>query len=324
MRLADAGLGVLVLDRPARTKPWRGESLTGAIQSPLKKLGLWDTFRRAGHVPGYEQRVAWGGEPWTRSSVLDSEGNLWHVDRECFDLDLRDAVQARGVEIRKYGSVQGLEWDGEFWQIGIDSGARIRTRYVVDATGRARAIARKLGVRPQIFDRLTGFAALLPRNANFDHTMLIESTPEGWWYAAPVPQGHVLAFFTDADLVQREAVRFMRRVAANSSFAQPESEQGWLTVGDACAAHDPLCGWGVCRALSNGILAADAVDSYLRQGDAASLDAYRIHCRDQFSSYLNGLARHYSHEQRWASAPFWERRSRPPHPSAQGELHAES
>jgi flavin-dependent dehydrogenase len=324
MRLADAGLRVLVLDRPPKTKPWGGETFTGAIQTPLKILGLWDTFRHAGHVPGYEQRVAWGGAPWTKSSVLATEGHLWHVDRARFDQDLRDAVLARAVEIRNYSNLQGLEWDGEFWQIEIDSSAQIRTRYVVDATGRARAIARKLGVRPRIYDRLTGFTAVLPRNSNFDHSMLIESTPEGWWYAAPVPQGHVLAFFTDADLVPREVVRFMRSVAANSSFAQPESEQGWLTVGDACAAHDPLCGWGVCRALSNGILAADAIDWYLRQGDASALDAYRNHCRDQFTSYLNGLTRHYSHEQRWTSAPFWERRTSAPRPSARGELHAES
>ena len=314
----------MVLDRPLRTRPWGGESFTGAIQTPLKTLGLWDTFLRAGPVPGYEQKVSWGGEPWTKSSVLATEGNLWHVDRDRFDQDLREAVLARGVQVRKYGHLQDPERDGHFWQIGLDSGPRIRTRYLVDATGRARAIARKLGVRPQIYDRLTGFTALLPRNSKFDHTMLIEATPEGWWYAAPVPQGHVLAFFTDGDLAPRKPVRFMRRVAANSSYAQPEREQGWLTVGDACAAHDPLCGWGVCRALSNGILAADAIGSYLRQGDTSALDAYRNHCRDQFNSYLNGLTRHYSHEQRWTSAPFWERRTNVPHPSTKGELHADS
>jgi flavin-dependent dehydrogenase len=55
----------------------------------------------------------------------------------------------------------------------------------------------------------------------------------------------------------------MSTVIANSAFTQPEGEHDWLTVGDACAAHDPLCGWGVCRAMNNGILAADAISHYL-------------------------------------------------------------
>jgi flavin-dependent dehydrogenase len=60
---------------------------------------------------------AWlgGGEPWTKSSVLTTEGKLWHVDRERFDQDLRDAVLAHGVEIRKYRNLQSPEWDGEFF-----------------------------------------------------------------------------------------------------------------------------------------------------------------------------------------------------------------
>jgi flavin-dependent dehydrogenase len=102
----------------------------------------------------------------------------------------------------------------------------------------------------------------------------------------------------------------MRVVAAHSAFAQAEREEGWIAVGDACATHDPLCGWGVHRALSNGILAADAIGRHLREQDASALEAFRRHCRDQFADYLAGLTQHYSYEKRWASAPFWERRAR--------------
>jgi hypothetical protein len=166
-------------------------------------------------------------------------------------------------------------------------------------------------VKPRVYDRLIGLTTLIPRNENpeYDHTMVIEANAHGWWYAAPVPQGHVLAFFTDSDLVPREMTRAMRTVVANSMFTEVESGQGWLPAGDACAAHDPLCGWGVHRALANGILAADAIGYYLEHSDGSRLDAYHQHCRDQFEKYLQGLIKRYSHEQRWSESPFWKRRA---------------
>jgi 2-polyprenyl-6-methoxyphenol hydroxylase-like FAD-dependent oxidoreductase len=100
----------------------------------------------------------------------------------------------------------------------------------------------------------------------------------------------------------------MRVVPANSAFTATRGRDGWLAVGDACAAHDPLCGWGVHRALANGIRAADALALYLRGGDAAALDAYDRHCRDQFDAYLAGLAEHYAFETRFSASPFWQRR----------------
>ena len=80
-RLADLGIAAAVLDRPPGTKPWGGESFTGAIRQPLTVLGLWDQFRAAGHVAGYEQRIAWGGPSWTRSSIFSSQATsgMWNA-----------------------------------------------------------------------------------------------------------------------------------------------------------------------------------------------------------------------------------------------------
>jgi flavin-dependent dehydrogenase len=312
-RLADLGAAPIVVDRPSTKKAWGGESFTGAIRQPLTTLGLWEDFCAAGHVAGYERRTAWGGSPWTEDSMFSCYGNFWHVDRNRFDDDLRRAVRARGIRMLNYDSLDALRQEGEEWCLRLDRGREISARYLVDATGRACAIARKLGVRPRLFDHLIAFTALVPRNQNpeFDHAMVIESMPQGWWYAAPVPRGHVLAFFTDADLAPRGLARSMRTVVANSAFTESKNGQGWLAVGDACAAHDPLCGWGVFRAMSNGILAADAIARYLKAADDSLLKDYQQHCRNQFAQYLAGLTKHYSYEQRWSTFPFWERRANP-------------
>ncbi len=311
LRLADQDASPIVLDRPSTKKRWGGESFTGVIREPLRTLGLWEDFCAAGHVAGYEQCTAWGGPSLTTDSVNNQFGNLWHVDRDRFDGDLRKALQARDIPIINYASLNSVRRRGEEWHLEFDQGREISARYLVDATGRACAIARRLGSRPRLYDRLLAFAALVPRNQNpeFDHAMVIESMPQGWWYAAPVPQGHVLAFFTDADLAPRELARSMKTVPANSAFTDFENGQGWLAVGDACAAHDPLCGSGVLRAMTNGIIAADAIADYLKTADGSLLNDYRQHCRKQFAQYLAGLTKHYSYEQRWAAFPFWERRA---------------
>jgi flavin-dependent dehydrogenase len=306
-RLADLGLAPVVLERPPARKPWGGESFTGAIRVPLMTLGLWQRFCAAGHVAGYEQRSAWG-EAGTADSIFNPHGNAWHVDRDRFDADLRAAVEDRGIAIRRYASLDNLTRDGDLWHVALDGRGTIAAPYLVDATGRAGAVARRLGVRPRIHDRLVALTALVPRNPAFDHAMVVSTAADGWWYAAPVPQGHVLAYFTDSDLAPRQLARSMRIVPANSAFTATRGRDGWLAVGDACAAHDPLCGWGVHRALANGIRAADAIGLYLRDGDASRLDGYDRHCREQFDAYLAGLAEHYAYERRFAASPFWQRR----------------
>lgn len=317
-RLADLGFTVIVLNRFLAVKAWGGESFTGAIQLPLERLGLWEAFCAAGHVPGHERRVAWGHEPFEESSLFHEHGHSWHVNRSRFDADLREAMLQRDISLVNYSRLSGLRYEEKRWFVSVDQAPEITCQFVVDATGRARAIARRLGVRARIHDRLVALTAIVARNANprFDHAMLIETTPQGWWYAAPVPQGHVLAFFTDADLAPTDRKRTFRTVAANSTFTPVDSMHGWLAVGDACAAHDPLCGWGVHRAMTNGLLASEAIGAYLRHDSTVDLAAYAEHCRRQFDGYLEGLTRHYSQERRWQGAPFWERRLSEPAPSS--------
>jgi flavin-dependent dehydrogenase len=310
-RLADLGTDVVVAERPLRSGRWGGESFSGGIRQPLTQLGLWDRFLATDPVAGYEQRMAWGGDPWAQSSLFQQHGNLWHVDRIRFDAALRNAVCDRGTPIIQYETLKALEWSGASWFVTLDQSDDIRARFLVDATGRASSIARRLGVRPRVHDRLVALTAALPRNRarDFDHAMVIEALPHGWWYAAPVPNGHVLAFLTDSDLVPRELTAFMRIFAANSTFTASHPGATWLTVGDACAAHDPLCGWGVFRALQNGILAAEAIQKFLLYSDHSFLESHRIHCQKQFAGYLAGLKEHYALERRWANSEFWARRT---------------
>ncbi len=307
LRLVGLGLDVIVCERGAERACWGGESFSGAVREPLAALGLWEGFLAAGHVPTYELRSHWGAAG-VGDSIFNPYGHAWHVDRRRFDADLRVAVEGRGVPILQYERLDVVRREGGAWRIGLDGGLDLQADFLVDASGRARAITRKLGFRPRIYDRLIAMTAVVPRNPAFGNAMIIQSAPDGWWYAAPVPQGHVLAYFTDSDLKPSGLPANMQVVPANSAFSPPWGHEDWLAVGDACAAHDPLCGWGVHRAMENGILAADAIARSLRDADVSGLEFYDRRCRGQFDAYLTGLAEHYGYERRWAERPFWRRR----------------
>lgn len=312
LALARQGRRITLLRREPQPARWGGESFTGAIRDPLTQLGLWPRFLQASHVPGYECRTAWGGVPREDSTLFRREGHFWHVDRAHFDDDLRLAAVEAGVRLSTYRTLDTVSYDaqGQSWTVHLDARQTVEAAYIVDATGRRRALARRLGTHAQSFDRLIAYTASLPRNANaeYAHAMVLETTPDGWWYAAPVPSGHILAFFTDHDLAPSALPPSMRRVSANSVYAQSLDDTRWVTVGDACAAHDPLCGWGVHRALTNGIRAAEALDEDLREHSTRALNAYRRYCRDQFEAYLDGLIVNYRLETRW-DTPFWRRRT---------------
>jgi flavin-dependent dehydrogenase len=309
-RLLDKGRDVVVVDRRLRARPWGGESFSGSIRGPLRALGFWGRFERAGHVQGYERQAAWGGEPWAESSMLQPSGAQWHVDRERFDDDLRAAMRERAGVLMSYRNLDGVRREAGKWRVSLDGTTEVVARYLVDATGRLRALGHRLGGRIEVHDRLLGLTAKVCRDdtAAEIRSMLIEATPFGWWYAAPTPSGHVFALFTDADLAPPDVRRRLRPVAANSTFMHVEADQGWLAVGDACASHDPLCGWGVHRALTNGLRAADAIEAVVVRGDSSQVEDYRHLCHQQYQGYLEGLARRYSLERRWPGSPFWQRR----------------
>src|SRR5262249_48752846 len=82
-----------------------------------------------------------------------------------------------------------------------------RTKFLIDATGRASALACKLGARRLVHDHLIGAAryfAARPSQAMAAGYTLIEAVEDGWWYAAALPgAGMVAVLMTDADVYAR-------------------------------------------------------------------------------------------------------------------------
>lgn len=335
LRTVRAGSTVALLERGAAGVAPSGETLAPSVQPQLRELGVWDDVRGIGAVECWETRSAWGSEePRTQSYLANPYGCAWHVDRRRLDALLRERARAAGVRVLAPAAVGSCRWDGDRWQLRLTTGDGLAAAVVVDATGRSARVARMLGARRVVIDRLVALAATIGAPSHeVGHHLLIESAPDGWWYSAPLPSGElVVVLMTDADRSRaahltapatwRAAMpgatrdRVARAGGPRVVAVHPASSQRvvrrddalpWLTVGDAALAVDPATGSGLERAFRTAAVATEAAQDYLTDGSHAALRAYERDRDEEFTQYLRARAEVYAAETRW-SGPFWRRR----------------
>jgi flavin-dependent dehydrogenase len=218
----------------------------------------------------------------------------------------------------------------------------VRARMLLDASGRAAWLARHLGARRFVDDRLVcGWTRLAEPGGSPGLTHVI-AEPDGWWYSAPLPGAQrVLAFHTDSDLDAAhdagDRASLLARahrtpaiaelvpsnaealaddpsrdepyalVAANGGTLTPFVGEGWAATGDAALAFDPLSSQGLLNSLFTGLAAAEATSRALEAQPSALLE-YAETLTGIRRAYLDHLIHWYAEERRWPSRPFWSRR----------------
>jgi flavin-dependent dehydrogenase len=335
-------LRVVVLERGDYSATRVGETIGPGLRPLLVYLGLWEKFIRDGHRPAHATAASWGSDEIFRQEFFFAgRGEGWHLDRRRFDRRLALEVgEAGGTMLLKcaFRSIARARSGG--WLLAAEPKdgrqLQISARFVIDATGRAAAVARHLDARPEVVDQLVGVTGFIDFREPFqdEHFALVEACAEGWWYSACLPRRRMaVAFMTDAEIVREldaqhvpgwrsllAATRHTRaRVEsgtqpkilfvrpAGSQMLRPPAGDGWLAVGDAAAAFDPLSSMGIGHALSTGMHAARAVQGAL-QGDDELLNKYVKGIAKNFKQFLEIRRSFYAAEQRWTEAPFWNRR----------------
>jgi 2-polyprenyl-6-methoxyphenol hydroxylase-like FAD-dependent oxidoreductase len=158
----------------------------------------------------------------------------------------------------------------------------------------------------------------------------VEAVSYGWWYVSRVPGDRLaVVLFTDAAIAVRdrltaaepwcrrlgETVQAGRRAGwprlrmlgsprtavAGSSVLDRFAGPGWIAVGDAACAHDPLSARGLHDALTGGIAAGEAIA-------AGSVDRYAAEVAAGYRQYLSELDWYYRQENRFPGTPFWAAR----------------
>jgi len=335
--LARGGRSAVLIDprigRAPEPKP--GDALAGAALRLLRGCGL--PLPRDG---GAHRRIGgnlsvWGGaEPVHRDFLGEPDGPSWRLDRPAFEAGLVDAATAAGARTVA-DAVAGAERDGDRWRVRLRGGGELRARWIVDATGRAAAVARRLGARRHTDEPLVAVVGRgRPDPAHRFARSIVETVPEGWWYAALLPDGtptfmlhtgpEEAARLLAAPDAWRAALAATRHVAA--AFPAPAFDapprgyeacgarldpawgDGWAACGDAALSCDPCSAQGILSALHGGMAVAGAVAAALA-GDTAPLAAYAAQLAGIRAIYRDRVRQHYAEERRWPDAPFWRQRA---------------
>jgi flavin-dependent dehydrogenase len=340
--LSNRGLKPVVLETRQRPEFKVGECLPPGTGLILQQLGLKGQLKTDGHLPSYGNRSVWGTHtPVERDFIFGTQGHGWQLDRAGFETALMNRARASGADWRCGTRLVKCAWQHNRWTLVVRTergDATLEADFVVDATGRAARLARRLGARQKRYDRLVGVAVLLESQRGEgvkECFTLVEAVRNGWWYSARLPDEKLMVvYFTDSDLLNHEALKTSgwfallketeqtnNRVsegyyspeavphvhAANGSRLDVMAGERWLAVGDAAAAYDPLSSYGISSALGSGFYAAAAiVEFFARSPDA--LPAYTRAVEQAFAHYLILHREAYALERRWPGEVFWRRR----------------
>jgi flavin-dependent dehydrogenase len=307
-----------------------GETLPGAAARLLRSVGL-----PAPEITGPHSRIGGVFSSWNsdrllaRDSIHDPYGPAWRLDRRRFDADLRQAAIAAGAfHVDK--DVRDLQRQNSSWEVHLCDGKVERARWIVDATGRRAALARRLGTRRIRGKQLVALYAVgRAANSELDRT-IVEATPEGWWYAGRLPSGALMAgFHTEASKAAHLRTKLDAWIAELAKtrhvcqFAPPElfdtslhlldardarlanfEGYGWIACGDAAMCFDPISGQGIFSALQSGYAAATTVICALN-GEIEKLPEYSSRMNDVWTIYRARSQAAYRSERRWRSGGFW-------------------
>lgn len=343
IRLAQAGKQVLVLDTSPKQKEYKiGESATPNLRTILPRLNLDPDLEKLGHLPCHGNRSLWGSaEIEEQDFIFKGLGHGWHLDRAAFDNWLRQQVKQQEITLLRPAQLQELGiLPSKIWGLKIEFNQQpylLESKTLIDASGRASVLAKKLGAQRKRLDELTAVVIIAEpcHKKTLQSMSFVESCEQGWWYAAVIPNGQiVITLMTDADIIResnltdldnylslvdetqeiKKQLKYPYKVtssvmaySAHSGYLDKVAGSNWLAVGDAAIGLDPLTSSGIHCAMEDGIAGAEALIKAM-EGDNEAIINYTKNLQNALKSYMIQRQENYQRESRWSTSPFWQRR----------------
>ena len=275
--LRQLALEVVVVDSGGSETYRAGEHLDPTGVEELQRLGLVDLVERR-HLRCNGIRSAWGNSSFvTNDYLVRPYSKGYNLSRPLFDRAFAKAVAKTGAIVLTNTTANGAVWDGSAWSVSCrDARSKlvVHCHYVVDATGRSATVARWQGSKAKREDLLVGVTRFAAATACDSTFIYVESCPTGWWYCAHLPEARIaITYMTDADLLRDggrtpldtwvdrfSGTNLKDELALNASHFGPLYIRlactqildqllgdGWLAVGDAAMAFDPLSSQGLTK-----------------------------------------------------------------------------
>jgi flavin-dependent dehydrogenase len=332
-----AGHSVVVVEREDFPRFHIGESLLPASQPILARLGIAARLESEGFVTKRGASILYE-DGSTGVSIVFSRGldsgpsSTYQVERARFDKILQETALEKGAELRSSTRATAVEFDEKEVRLhlaatGESSSANVETlhaRFLVDASGQAGFLAKRLGLR-QVDPDLQSVAAY----AHFENVHRPDQVPAGdiqvisrrdlsWLWLIPLSErltsvgavvpkevlrrtngrnkeGAFLELLSSTPVVaqQMESAQRTTEVKHEADFSYSCTHyvgDRWLLAGDAGSFLDPVFSTGVQLALEAGEETAKAVDAALSNGKARA---------DAFGQYERSQRKRYRHFRRY-------------------------
>jgi len=340
IELAAQGIVAVVVERSDYDDVRVGEHLKPSAVLQLRAMSSKTKLPLDAHFASAGVQAFWGSASANHMDYFLHPGRHGlNLSRPRFDADLARACERSGATVHRSATLRRAERRKTDWEIEIAINGAVReclVSVVVDATGRSATFSRSQGAKVHAGDRQIAVVAVVDSSNHGASTRSVVETVEmGWWYGAPIgPDRSICMFVTDNDLLPRAAhtdlctwwldqfgrtaqvahrfrdIRLSRRLVLRSARSQridPAWGPGWLTVGDAAMAFDPLASEGIAKALNDGRRAAASIAAYLA-GDASSLHRFALDSEREYAAYRSTRADYYRIERQWPESVFWKRR----------------
>jgi flavin-dependent dehydrogenase len=303
---ASSGLTVAIIERTVFPRDIPGEALHPDVESLFSELGVAESVSNAGFIryPGWilERSGRRDFMPFAGPSGLRFGYQAWRAELD--SILLARARYLGATVVQPATRLEVLFVNRRVAGLQVDSDP-LHCRYLVDATGSARWLSRKLRLRVDAFS-----PRLLARFAYFREADALGIIPEfrehtcGWTWLARVRKDccqcvqlslaagtHLPPPALDgcaADLRFRGADVTWRLV---SESAGP----GYFICGDAAATLDPAASSGVSRALAAGLKAARLATGVIHGtiDEASAGHEYREWLAQEFTDRAAELASRY-------------------------------
>lgn len=333
---------VTLIDKLAEPKERIGESLAPAAHRILQELNLCQNLPKESEEKLFRRNLGmqsyWGSDQvYFVDHMRNPDGLGLNLDRKEFEVYLRQVAEDRGVRCLWSTRFHQSNYENQQWKPLLKSpneDIEINTDFVIDATGRPSHFVRSQGIERTSYDKLIACWMSLPNDLE-NQMSTISANEQGWWYSAIVPNNkRVIAFQTDADLVERSTfktketffalaqenkqmseiltssdlneISFHGVTAANSTKLNQVAGTQWVALGDAAISFDPLSSQGMFNAMACAMQLRQLIKSF---GFTEQLsNVYSQQIENIWRRYLQHKDLFYKQEQRWSQSVFWKRR----------------
>jgi len=335
-RLAQLGHRVLLIERVRFPRRRLGESLSPGVLSLLAVTGADASLGAARPARVQLVELEWGRG---REQRQDPAGRGLLVDRGPFDAMLLAHARSLGAKVVQPATVRSHRYENRAWRVRIDAPrgpVELCAPLLVDATGRSGAFTPRR--------RRTGAPTLALfrycRGRGLPEHPAIRAFGEQWAWGVPLPGGSYNALvFVDRDRLRRlprepapalfqrlldqarlldgalgvEAASEVYATDATPYLDETLAKPGFLRVGDAALALDPISSSGVQKAIQTALAAAVVANTLLRRPGStlAALAFYTGSLRRSSEQHARWAAGYYAEVARTNDAPFWANRAAP-------------